>query len=344
MSEAVRILDPLQTWLEDYLPKAEGKKPNTIKSYKETWRLMILFLASSGIEPDSITYEMLDYDRITGFLQWLEEKRNCKASTRNNRLSALSKFAKYSLNRDFNSAYIFSKATSVIPFKKENDSIERAYFSRDETKLLLDLPTPRNTMGLRDHVLLQFMYASGARAEEVCIVKVEDVRFLSDGKASVLLHGKGGKTRRIKIAEKPASVLKRYIAQRRIANDAGQYVFHSQRNNRMSVKCIEEIFAKYVNMAKKLYPDLFREKSYPPHSMRHTTAVHMLEAGVPMIVVKQFLGHSQLATTEVYAKLSPEAMNSRITDWDKAYWKDYVDESISNISPARNDGIPDFLR
>lgn len=340
------FMDSLQYWLDEYLPTAEGKKPNTIKSYKDTWRLLTRYMLEQGIGFADITYEMLDYDRIMDFLKWLENERGCKVSTRNNRLSALSKFAKYSQNCDFNSAYVFAKAILKIPFKKGIDSVERAFFTQEEVKILLDLPTPRSCMGARDHTLLQFMYASGERADEVCQTTVADIRFLSDNKASILVHGKGGKTRRIKISEKPTSTLKKYIHRRGIANNPSAFIFPSQRNEKMSVKCIEEIFEKYVRIAKENNPSLFQAKSYPPHSMRHTTAVHMLEAGVPLIVIKQFLGHANLETTEIYAKLTPEAMARKIVNWDKEYWNSYMDEPVpESYEKDENDsGIPDFLK
>ena len=124
------------------------------------------------------------------------------------------------------------------------------------------------------------------------------------------------------------NALKKYIKYRRIGNQHDAYIFPSQRNARMSVSCVEDIFQKYVGMAKKAYPELFKADSYPPHSMRHTTAVHMLESEVPLVVVKQFLGHEQIKTTEIYAKLSPQVANAKIADWDKKYWNEYMDEPL----------------
>ncbi len=340
------IYDTLNHWVDEYLPNAEGKKGNTIKSYKATWRLMFKYFLRDNIKSTEVTYGMLTYDRIMGFLSWLEKDRNCKVSTRNNRLAALSKFADYSMNTDFNAAYEYYQSIQKIPFKKGNDSTERAYFMKEEVKILMALPTPKDAMGIRDHTLLQFMYASGTRAEEACVLKVEDVKFLEDGKASIRIHGKGGKTRRIKISETPASALKKYIKYRRIGNQHDTYIFPSQRNARMSVSCVEDIFQKYVGMAKKMYPELFKEGSYPPHSMRHTTAVHMLESGVPLVVVKQFLGHEHIKTTEIYAKLSPQAVNAKIADWDKKYWNKYMDETLPEEETTfeTDDGIPSFLK
>ena len=114
----------------------------------------------------------------------------------------------------------------------------------------------------------------------------------------------------------------------------------------MSVSCVEDIFQKYVGMAKQAHPELFKADSYPPHSMRHTTAVHMLEAGVPLVVVKQFLGHANIQVTEIHAKLSPQVANAKIADWDKKYWDEYMDEPLSEEEATNqaDDGIPSFLK
>ena len=105
--ESKGILNPLNHWVSEYLPNAEGKKRNTIKSYKATWRLLFKFFQIDNISSTDVTYSMLTYDRIMSFLSWLEKERHCKVSTRNNRLAALSKFAEYSMNTDFNASYEF---------------------------------------------------------------------------------------------------------------------------------------------------------------------------------------------------------------------------------------------
>ena len=338
-----KVLPVLQKWLEDYLPNVEGKKKNTIKSYKDTWRLMMHYYLQDGISPDDITFDSLTYHKVLGFLKWIEDTRNCKTSTRNGRLSAVSSFASYSLKVDFDAVHTFYDAIQKIPVKAVNDAEERAYFNHEEIKVLLDCPTPKDNMGMRDHVLLSYMYATGERSEEVCVTKVKDIRFLQDGKASVLIHGKGGKTRRIKIGEKPASIIKKYIQHRRIANQPEVFVFHSQRNDRMSLSCVEAVYKKYLRIARERSPSLFREKTYTPHSMRHTTAMHMLEAGVPLIVIKQFLGHKNIETTEIYAKMSPSAFNSKISNWDSKYWNEYIDEPFIESNIYDSDGIPEFL-
>ena len=344
MAKPTAVLPNLQRWVVEYLPDGEGKKPNTIRAYKDSWRLVVMFFANDGIKAEDITYDMLTYHRLMDFFSWIEKERSCKVSTRNARLAAISKFADYSANLDFESSATFSLAVGKLPFKSETDSTDRTFFTKEEVRIFLDAPTPKSNMGIRDHVLLQFMYASGTRAEEVCIAKVKDITFLKDGKASVVVHGKGGKTRRIKIFEAAATSLRKYIRYRRIENQPEAFIFPSQRNERMSVKCLEEVFARYLAKVRKENPGLFLEKTYTPHSMRHTTAMHMLEAGVPMVVIKQFLGHAHLSTTEIYAKLSPQAVNQKLREWNAEYWNQYIDEEYNaEFDSKDSNDIPSFL-
>lgn len=108
----------------------------------------------------------------------------------------------------------------------------------------------------------------------------------------------------------------------------------------MTVSCIEGIFKKYVTIAKKENPPLFLAGSYPPHSMRHTTASHMLEAGVPLVVIKNFLGHASLQSTQIYAEVSQDTVNRHLKEWNEKWFPSNVDERKTSHSTNR---IPDFL-
>lgn len=345
MTTSNKIMTPLHDWLTEYLPNVEGLKPRTIESYKDSWRLVTKYFLNKGVNAYEITYDMLTLQELMGFLGWLENDRKCSASTRANRQAAISKFANYAVNRDFGEACGFYQAVGRLPYKKvaPEDRAEWTYFTHEELKVFLNQPTPKSSTGIRDHALLQFMYATGERAEEVCQTKVKDISFLDDGRAMVEVHGKGGKPRKIKIMKEAASVLKKYIRYRRIGNQPESYVFPSQRNERMSVKCVEEIFKKHLATARSERPDLFQKHTYTPHSMRHTTAMHMVDAGVPIIVIKVFLGHSSISTTEIYAKMNPEKANERIKEWSKDYWSEYTDKSFDSCD-IDDDEIPGFLK
>lgn len=135
------------------------------------------------------------------------------------------------------------------------------------------------------------------RLDKICLLcdmTVGDITFYSD-KASIKILGKGRKMRRIGIPTQAAKNLEKYIIYRKIESKLDKHVFSSQTHEKMTVSCIEEIFSKYIQRARNVNPGLFKE-AYSPHSMRHTTATHMLEAGVPLIVVKNLGGHASLQT------------------------------------------------
>lgn len=319
--------DLLNNWFDDYLPNVVGKSENTIKSYQKSWELMITFLfREKGIPAEDIKFETFTFDIIMEFLNWISTTRNCKDSTRNNRRAAIIKFAQYAQNYDFDAAFKFNIAAKKVPGKTLTDSREREPMTKEQIKVMLDLPDLYDRYGRRDLTILNFLYATGCRSQELCNIKVKDIRFQEDGKASIHLHGKGKKDRRIRISKVYAEILKKHLIKQRIINSNNSFVFVSQRNPQMSVVAIERIVTKYTERAKEQYPNLFSDIVITPHVFRHTTATHMLESGVPLMVVSRFLGHSDLATTLVYAKLSEKDVNEKLRNWDRQYWGDYMDE------------------
>lgn len=328
----------LEKYFVDYLPTAKGLSKATITSYKATFRLLFEFMESKkNISAENITFALLTTECVQGFLNWLEDDRANSVSTRNQRLSAIAAFSQYAINRDFTNALILQNSINSIPRKKGSGKI-RTFFTRDEVKLLLAVPNCKNEIGIRDKTLLSFMYASGMRAQEVCDMVVGDIQFYPD-KATIRVKGKGQKARLIAIPKQASEILKKYIDYRGISNKYDKHVFSSQTHENMSVSCIEEIYKKYIQKLKLKHQDMFRD-DYSPHSMRHTTATHMLEAGVPLIVVKNFLGHSSIQTTQIYAEVTQATMNRHLKAWnDKWFIKDE-----NQINENNKKQIPDFLR
>lgn len=339
MKKSSEFMGLLENYFTTYLPYSVGAARNTIISYKYTFKLLLKFLDEKyNLSADKITFDTLNYDTLSDFLMWIEVERNCSVSTRNQRLAAISAFSEYAQNRNFDAACRFRHDVNKIPTKKRCQK-SRAIFSLPEVKLLLSLPDEKTRIGLRDKVLLSVMYASGARAQEICNLTLADVRS-NDGSATLTLKGKGGKHRCIGIPATPTGILKQYIAARHIEQRYDQYIFPSQTHAQMTVSCIEGIFKKYVTIARQMRPDLFREKSYPPHSMRHSTATHMLEAGVPLIVIKNFLGHSSLKTTQIYAEVSQHTLDKHIREWNRKWFSDCNTEKNCQHG---GDRIPSFL-
>lgn len=333
------FMDLLEYYFNTYLPVAKGLSEATIISYKATFRILMEFMYTvKSVPSDKVSFEILDSQMLSDFLDWLEMERGCNISTRNQRLSALAAFAIYVQNRDFGTGAVFRNNISKIP-KKKAPRQGRSSFTRDEVKILFELPNSGSEIGLRDKTLLCFMYASGMRAQEVCELTVGDIQFYPD-RAGINVHGKGQKMRRIGIPAAAAGMLKKYIEHRGIYGKSTRHVFSSQTHEKMTVSCIEEIFAKYVSKAQQDNPGQFRN-NYTPHSMRHTTATHMLEAGVPLIVVKNFLGHVSLQTTQIYTEITQDTMDRQLKAWNEKW---FPKQDLNNNDRTDKDNIPGFLR
>ena len=337
--KASMFLELMNSFVTEYLPDAVGASQNTVKSYKAAFRLLLKYMdQEKSVAADQIAFEMLDHLTITGFLSWLENNRKCSAATKNQRLSALASFSSYAQNRDFAAASTFRSSVAKIPMKKSVHK-SRAVFTKEEVSIFLRLPDDRYDIGRRNKVLLSLMYASGARAQEICDLTVKDV-MLSDNGASIILNGKGRKKRKIGVSASCASLLKGYLDHKKIALSPEKHVFSSQTHEKMTVSCIEEIFKKYVCIAKLENLGLFLNDSYTPHSMRHSTASHMLEAGVPLVVIKNFLGHSSLQSTQIYADISQNTVDKHLKEWSERWFV----PSTSTPDANYDHGIPDFLR
>lgn len=302
--------------LSDYLSKhvtvTKGFSQNTVRSYTYTFQLLFVFLKETKVlAQEKISFSILSQDTLESFLTWMEEKRGCCISTRNQKLSGLSAFAKYAVNREPVMASGFYNAVRGIPKKKFSKTIP-VYFTKEEISIRLRLPAGNGKTEYRNRTLLSVLYATGARAQEICDVRVGDVCF--GDRTSIKLLGKGNKARKVTIPAKCAALLKAYLTHENKLASLDSHVFSSQTNEHMSISCVEEIVKKYMRIAKQENPLLFREKNYTPHSFRHSIAVHMLESGIPLPVIKNFLGHSSIEVTMIYATVSDELKNKYLKE------------------------------
>lgn len=339
------FLSLLGKFFTDYLPISVNASPNTIESYKCAFRLLFQYLKDEAeIDTGRITFEMLNFDLLTSFFDWLVTVRKNSRTTMKQRMGALSSFAVYAQNRNLEAGYVFRNSLERISKKsfRRVKGKQRCSFTWQELEFFFSLPDPSDKIGWRDLVLLVVMYASGARAQEICDLTMKDIAHDKNGNAILTLMGKGEKPRRVKITSDATELLNKYIAYRKIGNLPSRHVFSSQRNEQISVSCIEEIFAKYEKMAKAAYPDKFCAGRYTPHVMRHTTATHLIEAGVSLAVVKNILGHASIQTTQIYVEITQQTIDQSMREWsEKWFSKDGIKEEIL---PKIQDLLPDFLR
>lgn len=314
------VLLLLEDYFTNYLPVVKGLSANTIRAYQYSFQLLFKYLEDEKcILPEQVSFQTLSEDTISDFLLYLESARGCSIQTRNLRRSAIASFAKYASKRSFTSALPFYTAMMGMPVKRQPKSLDVKHFTKEEISIILAMPNTSTLIGQRDVTLLSLLYASGARAQEICDLSVADISF---GKpTTVRLHGKGNKSRIVAIPDKCSDILKEYINSKHFSFSYGEaknrHLFSSRTREHMTIACVEGIVKKYVAEAKELYPNKFTHGSYSPHSFRHSIAVHMLEAGDSLLAIKAFLGHSSLITTAVYAQVTPELANKYLDNRGK---------------------------
>ena len=307
----------LAEYFGSYLPDVKGLSDNTIISYQYAFQLLFEFLdEKKGILPENVTFDSLSGEALLEYLAWLENERGCSAVTRNLRRTAISSFAKYSLKNNFADTLRFFSEVKEIPKKKTPKKPDIKYFTQEETAIILNAPDTSRAIGKRDVMLLSLLYASGARAQELCDLTLNDIYFGEE--TNISLVGKGRKGRIVTIPENCATMLKNYLKGNNWdtsnVKDRQKHIFSSQTHEHMSISCVEAIVKKYVAKVKKDHPHLFKRNTYTPHSFRHSIAVHMLECGESLVVIKAFLGHESIATTVIYTSVTPELANKYLRE------------------------------
>ena len=294
----------LTQFLSHYLPGVAGLSSNTIMSYRDTFSLLLIFcLEKKKIKPEKVSLNNLNRKLIEDYLQWLEVNRHCIASTRNVRLAAFHAFCCY-LQIECPD-YIYSAQQILsIPMKKTlMKSV--SYMNLDAMKLLLEKPDHQSKSGLRDRTLLSLLYDSGARVQELADLKVGDIR--TEMPSTVKLTGKGNKQRIIPLMKPMAKLLSAYLKENNFTqvHTFAYPLFCNRSNQKLTRAGIAYIINKYVNQARQDVPGMFPDK-VSPHCFRHSKAIHLLQSGVNLIYIRDFLGHVDVKTTEIYARIDGE--------------------------------------
>jgi site-specific recombinase XerD len=209
------LLSKLADFFESYLPIVKGSSHNTITSYQYAFSLLFEYLWETlKLAPDKVSYSDLTEKVLLGYLQWLETSRGCSAKTRNLRRAAIMSFARYAV-RDFSPEISrFCSVVTDIPKKRVPKTDEIRYFTREEIAVLLASPNKSTRIGQRDTTLMTILYASGARAQEICDITVNDISF--EHTARLRLTGKGQKSRSVVLPEGATKILKGYLDSRGI--------------------------------------------------------------------------------------------------------------------------------
>lgn len=290
----------LTSYFSTYLPETCGVSPNTCNSYRDAFKLLLLyFQEEKGVPANRIELRMLNRNLASDFLDWLEVQRKVSVTTRNQRLAAMKAFAHYVQYR--NPEYL-ENCTDIIAIRpKKHEKPVIPFLTEEELKALLAQPDPSTRHGLRDLTLLSLLYDSGARVQEITDLKLKDIRLTNP--AMVTLTGKGRKARQVPLMKETCKLLDAYIRNFNLNSEPlTSPLFFNQKGQALSRYGITYILKKYVSQA-ELDSDT---RKISPHVLRHTKAMHLLRAGVNMIYIRDFLGHVDISTTEVYARIDAE--------------------------------------
>lgn len=285
----------LSNFLLNELPIVHNQSKNTITSYRDTYIQLIKFMIDvKNVKSNKIQVEDLTNKVIIDFLNWIEKEKENSISTRNQRLAAIHSLFQYIQMQV--PEYMFQCQQIIgIPYKKaEKKTI--GYLDEEKTKKLLSSPDISTKKGRRDQTLLSLLYDSGARVQELADLTVGDIRL--DTPAQVKLTGKGRKTRSVPLMDKTVLLIKNYLKEQKL--DTPIYsthpLFYNSQRKKLTRQGIAYILKRYANMC--------GIEEISPHRIRHTKAMHLTEANINPIFIRDFLGHTDLKVTEIYSKTS----------------------------------------
>jgi len=313
----------IENFFTDHLITHRGVSQNTIKAYRDVLKLFLLFIAERS-RKNIVKVGINDFtiEAVLDFLKSIEKKRQNSTSTRNHRLAVLRTFFSY-LGTQEPKYLLICQKVALIPFKRSVRPMMH-YLEVDEMNTILMSVDTHKRNGLRDFALLSLLYNTGARVQEVCDLQISNLRL---GNPPLLtITGKGNKVRQVPLWESTQKILIDYLNLSKL--DGSKYFLFTNRDGeKLSRYGIRYILAKYVQMAEVINPKI-KDKNIGPHTIRHTTAMHLLQSGVDLNVIKSWLGHVDVSTTHGYVEIDLEMKR----------------KALEKCSPVQDSGLSKFLK
>lgn len=289
----------LSTFLREHLPKERRASQHTCEAYAQSFQLLLGFAAGRlKIKPSRIEIERLDAPLVLAFLEHLEKTRRNSARTRNARLAAINAFFRF-LEYRVPACLDQARRIHAIPMKKTDQALVD-YLARDELQALLDAPETSTVSGIRDRAMLHLAFAAGLRVSELVGLRLDQIN--RQGQSTVHIIGKGRRERVLPLWKETAAAVKAWLKVR--SASAAPELFLNAQGQAMTRSGFEYILAKHVTTAIAAVPSI-ANKRVSPHVLRHTCAMHTLQATRDVRKVSLWLGHASLQSTEVYLRADP---------------------------------------
>lgn len=285
----------LQRFFAEHLRQHRAVSPHTVAAYRDAFRLLLKFAqVRTGKAPTDLALADLDAALILAFLDHLERERKSSVRSRNARLSAIRSFLKYAAHEDLTALATIERCLAVP--QKRHDKAILGFLTRPEMEAIIAAPDRQTWAGARDQALFALLYNTGARVSEAVDLKVGDV--VLDVSPVAHLRGKGRKRRSVPLWKSTAATLRRWL--RHLPDASPQaHLFASSAGGRLSRSSVTQRLTLAVEEAARTIPKL-SGRAISPHTIRHTTAMHLLQSGVDITVIALWLGHEDPSTTHIY--------------------------------------------
>jgi site-specific recombinase XerD len=291
----------IKRFLEVYLPKQRNLSPNTARSYRTALNLFVDYLVDvRHLSLGNIGFGCIDRSAVAGFLSWLEDVRQCSASTRNQRLAAISSFLSFVATDDVSLAMPYIEAGKVPCAKTPAKQLH--YLSQEAVRALLAQPDRSKPKGIRDSLILVMLYDTAARMAELLNLKVDDLK-LTLRHPYTILTGKGNKSRSVPLMERTVEHIRLYCTMFHAEGPSGcSHLFYTKIKGvcgPMSYENASKMITNYGRQAATVCPEI--PLKIHAHLLRVTRAMHLYQDGVPLSYIKDLLGHSNINTTSIYS-------------------------------------------
>jgi integrase/recombinase XerD len=328
----------LESFFTDYLASEQGVSQHTVRSYRDTFILLIDYMSDiRGICVNKLSMKDFSRDVILSFLNWLQDNRNNSVATRNQRYAAIRSFCDYLERKDPTRLATWQSIRSIKTKKSTRSTVN--HLTVDAIRCLLEQIPTKNRHDRRNLTLLSLLYESGARVQELIDLKPSSLRL--DKPALVRLHGKGDKSRVVPLMEQEVKILSAYMEENHldIPLQSERPLFFNSSGHKLTCSGVTYILMKYAAMARAFHPELI-PRQISPHVLRHSKAMHLLQAGVNLVYIRDILGHVSVKSTEIYARADSKHKRESL---ERAS-RDIIDKEIGVPSWEKDKELKSFLK